>query len=210
LKILKNINWEINNGENWAVLGPNGAGKSTLVKLILGDHPQAFANDIKVFGKKIGANNSIWDLKKKIGLISNDLLYKHNKLITVMEVLYSSFFDSIGLYQKPNLNQINETKSWIQKFNLEDLADKRFDELSFGQKKIILIARALIKSPKLLILDEPLHGLDQINRQRVLNLINLTAKSDTNITYITHNEEELIPAINRKLYLKRGEVAALV
>lgn len=208
--ILKNINWQIREGENWVILGPNGAGKSTFVKLILGDHSQAFSNDIKVFGKKLGVGISVWDIKQYIGLVSNELLFKFPKNISSIQVILSGFFDSTGLYQKPSRNQIKKANNWVIKLELKDLINENFNELSSGQKKIILIVRSLVKNPKLLILDEPCHGLDIKNRQRVLQIIEKISKLKTNILYITHNEDEIVPTITHRLFLENGEIVGLV
>ncbi len=209
-KVLKNISWEVKSGQNWAILGPNGAGKSTLLKLITGESLQSYSNDIEVFGKQFGVNTSVWEIKKRIGVVSTDLLFKHSRQITGLDAIYSGFFDSIGLYQKPNKYQIKKSLEWVKKLQINDLADKQLDEMSFGQRKIILISRAVVKSPKLLILDEPLHGLDRQYRERVLNMLEEITKLGTNIIYTTHNEEELIPSITRRIYLQNGEITALV
>lgn len=209
-QILKNINWTIKEGENWALLGPNGSGKSTLIKLILGDHPQAFSNDIKVFGKKLGVGISIWDIKQNIGFVLNELILKFPKETTSLQVILSGFFDSVGLYKKVSALQDKIAGTWIKNLEIQDIINKNFSELSFGQKQIILVARSLVKNPKLLILDEPMSSLDVKNRKRVLNIIGKVSKSKTNILYITHNEDELVSTITHKLYLEKGQVVGLV
>lgn len=208
--ILKNINWVIREGENWAVIGPNGSGKSTLLKIILGEHVQVYGNEVEVFGKRLGAGFSVWDIKEHMTFISSELLVRYDKKITGLKVVLSGFFDSIGLYQKPSSEQLTQAQKIIEELEMEDLTTRNFNELSFGQKKILLIARALVKTPKLLILDEPLHGLDAKNRKRVLRILEKITQRSTNIIYVTHNEEEFISTINRRLYLNNGEITALV
>ena len=186
-KILEDINWQVREGENWAVLGPNGAGKSTLIKLITGENLQVFANEIKIFG--LSRNKlDIDELNKKIGLVSADLSLKIHD--------YQSVDKIIGL-----------KNFWIiQKLGLLDLTQKTYGELSFGQKRLVLIAKALSKSPQILILDEPCHGLDATNRLKVLNEIELIARTGTTIILITHHQDEIIPSVNKIMHLRNGRI----
>src|SRR3989344_6470894 len=123
-EVLKNINWQIREGENWALTGSNGSGKSTLINLIRGSIPQSFTEDVKVFNKKFGINFSVWEAKEKIGFLSSDLMRKYSKNITVFEVILSGFFDSIGLYKKPTGLQIKKAKQWTKKLNIQNLVEK--------------------------------------------------------------------------------------
>ncbi len=200
--VLDRLNWTFCKEENWAVLGPNGSGKSTLVKLITGDHPQAYANDIRLFGRRRGSGESIWEIKKHIGLISSELQIRYRKGIRVIEVIRSGFFDSIGLYRRCNGKQKDLADQWLVNI---DLAAKRalpFDNLSYGEKRLVLLARAMVKTPRLLVMDEPCQGLDPENRKRILAIMeqicNLAA---THLLFITHLPEEIPRAITRVLEL---------
>ena len=167
LLVIDNLNWSLEKGENWAVLGPNGSGKSTLVNLILGDNLQAYANDIYLFGKRKGSGETVWDIKKKIGFVSSGLQIHYRKQILAHDVILSGFFDSIGLYRHATPEQQLIAQGWIETLGISEKSKKRFNQLSYGEKRLILIARAMVKSPPLLIMDEPCQGLDKENRKMI-------------------------------------------
>jgi len=200
--IFRNLNWTVQKGENWAVLGPNGAGKTTLLRLISGDHPQAYANEIRLFGRMRGTGESIWEIKERIGLVSSEFQIHYRKSVTAMEAVISGFFDSVGLYRKSNSWQKKTALQWIRDLGMEDKADQRFDRLSCGEQRMILLARSLVKSPDLLILDEPCQGLDTDNRKLILALIDhIGHHSDTQILYVSHHAEEMPSCIQKMLHL---------
>lgn len=186
-KILKDINWQVKEGGNWAILGPNGAGKSTLIKLITGENLQVFANKIKIFGKS-RSELDVEELNKKIGLVSPDLSLRINDKTLVSKI--------IGL----------KNSKLVSKLGISDLLEKKYGELSFGQKRLVLIARGLVKNPKILILDEPFHGLDSKNRIKILDEIENITQSKTTVILITHNEDEISPSITSIMHLKNGRV----
>ncbi len=204
--IVKNICWEINQGEFWQLIGPNGSGKSTLLSLISGDNPKAFGQDLIIFDRKKGSGESVWEIKKKIGYFSTNLaeLFKRNH--TVEQMILSGFFDSIGLYAKPSGLQQQKALQWLDVIEMKPLKNTYFNRLSLGQQRVVLIVRALIKQPPLLILDEPFEGLDIENTRLVSHLINSLAKNtDITIIYVSHTIEktltpshiyELIPTEN--------------
>jgi molybdate transport system ATP-binding protein len=204
--ILDHIDWIMYEGENWAIIGPNGSGKSTLMHLITGDQQQGYANNITLFGKRKN-ETPVWEIKEKVGIVSTDLMIRYNKEIKALDVILSGFFDSIGLYKKISKKQKIVAEKWIKILTIEKIAAKNYHELSFGQKRLILIARAVIKSPKLLILDEPCHGLDKDNREMVLQVIQkIGEKTKTNILLITHEKEEIVPCITHTLHLNKGKI----
>lgn len=203
---LSHITWEVKSGENWAILGHNGAGKSTLLKLITGEELQHFANNIMLFGIE-RKKQALWDVKKEIGIVSTDLQLAHQYNLSAFSVILSGFFDSIGLYSKVIPTQRNKAEELMQELHLENLAEKDYQQLSFGQKRLILIARALVKNPKLLILDEPCHGLDIENKKMVLQFINQIGKSGkTTFLLITHNLDEIVESITHVLELENGKI----
>lgn len=208
--VLDSINWQLMDGENWAILGHNGAGKSTLLQLITGDHNQRFANNITIFGKKKDEGISVWDIKRAIGIVSQDLMLKHVYEMKAESVVLSGFFDSIGLYKTATNEQRSKSKEWINILGIQDLIDKNYQELSFGQKRLILIARAVVKSPKILVLDEPCHGLDIKNRQRVLDIIDEIGNTRTNLLLITHDPDEIVSSITNVLELESGKIVKKV
>lgn len=204
--ILDGLNWNVRHGENWAVVGPNGSGKSTLLSLITGDNLQVYANQVSLFGKKRGEGECIWTIRQKIGVVSPELQLRYRKPGSVREVVFSGFFDSIGLYRRPDTEQEKLAERWLNILGMRDKADRPFSRLSYGEKRLALIVRAMVKSPELLILDEPCQGLDGANRERVLALMEGIGKgTETDLIYVTHREEELIPCIHHVLRLEKTQ-----
>lgn len=204
VQIIDHLNWMLKRGENWAIVGPNGSGKTTLLSLIAGDHPQAYANEIYLFGKRRGSGESIWDVKARIGMISSEFQARYRNEIMTYDVVASGLFDSVGLYRKLTTQQHQRVHRWIQFFGLLPIADRTFTQLSYGEKRMALLARSMVKSPDLLILDEPCQGLDQENRRRVLDMIEkIGARTDTNLLYVTHYQDEIPKCIHHVLTLRR-------
>ena len=191
--ILNNINWTIKKGEFWQLIGPNGSGKSTILSLITGDNPKGYGQDLYLFGKKKGSGESIWDIKRNIGQFSTammDLFQKHH---TVEQMILSGFFDSIGLYIQPSTLQIKLMQEWLDFLNMSHLKKTAFINLSVGQQRVIMIIRAVLKHPPLLILDEPTEGLDDENVVLVTQLISHLAKETTiAIIFVSHRIEALL------------------
>ena len=158
--ILKDLNWTVKNGERWALKGQNGAGKSTLLSLVCADNPQSYACDIVLFDHKRGSGETIWDIKKHIGYVSPEMHRAYNRDMPAIRIVASGLKDSVGLYVKPSEKDYEICRTWMKIFGIEDLAEKTFLKLSSGEQRMILLARAFVKDPELLILDEPLHGLD--------------------------------------------------
>lgn len=192
--------------QHWKVVGPNGSGKSTLLSLITGDNPQAYGNDIRLFGRKKGSGESIWDIKKQIGYISTALQQNYRVGGTAKVVIISGFFDSIGVYRKYSKQQENIALKWLELIHMEQQRNVSFRRLSYGEQRMILLARALIKQPRLLILDEPCQGLDEINRAMVLKFIDyIGRKGGTQIIYVTHHPEDRIAFIKNEMQLVPAE-----
>ncbi|MCY1719920.1 ATP-binding cassette domain-containing protein [Prolixibacteraceae bacterium Z1-6] len=188
--IVKNINWEIKNGDFWQLKGPNGSGKTTLLTMITGDNPKAYGQDIVLFGHKRGTGESIWDIKKKIGYVTPSLTTLFRGWNTVEKMVISGLVDSIGLYKKPTELQKQVAGQWIKLIGLAALKHQRFATLSEVQQCMVLIARAMIKHPPLLILDEPAHGLDDTSASLLTSLINkISDEGQTTIIYVSHRKE---------------------
>lgn len=201
----------INQGENWQIVGPNGAGKSTLLALITGDHPQGYSNNITLFGIRRGTGETIWDIKKNIGFVSPSFHLSYRVSTSVIKVILSGFFDTIGLYDRPGDEKLLLARQWLKTIGLEMQANAPFTSLSFGQQRIVLIARALVKHPPLLILDEPLQGLDNMSRLLVKKFVEyLLSAGGTQILFVSHHLEdapegitnllEFIPSGNSYIY----------
>jgi molybdate transport system ATP-binding protein len=186
--VFENLNWCITPGDHWQLTGPNGSGKTCLLNLITGDHPQCYNNDIFVFGYQRGQGESIWEIKQHIGYVSTALQWEYRVSISVLNVIISGFYDSIGLYSKPTDVQQQIARQWLQLLGMEDRSDRPFNQLSYGDQRLLLIARAMVKHPHLLILDEPCFGLDDMNRRMVLALIEkICAGSETTVLYVNHH-----------------------
>ncbi|MHA4807566.1 ATP-binding cassette domain-containing protein [Flavitalea flava] len=207
--ILNAINWEVKKGEQWNVSGPNGAGKSTILSLITADNPQAYANEIWLFDRRRGSGESIWDIKKKIGFVSPELHLYFEHGSTCAEVIASGLFDTIGLFRALTAAQEERVLLWMQLLSIGNLRFKRLSELSTGQQRMVLLARALIKNPPLLILDEPCQGLDDDQILYFRDLIGLLCETfGTTLIYVSHYTDELPTSINRFLRLKGGEIVS--
>ena len=188
--ILKNIYWEIKPNEFWQLIGPNGSGKSTILTLISGDNPKGFLQDMTLFGMKKGSGETVWDIKRHIGFFSSEMLIGFKRSDTIENMIISGFSDSIGLYNYPTDIQIDIAQKWLHVLNMFQLKDEYFNSLSNGHKRLVLIARALVKHPPLLILDEPTNGLDDNDSEILAKLINkISEETNTAIIYVSHRKE---------------------
>lgn len=202
--ILKELDWTVLNGERWALSGQNGAGKSTLLSLICADNPQSYACDIALFGIPRGSGESIWDIKKHIGYVSPEMHRAYQKDLPAIRIVASGLKDSVGLYAKPSAEEYETCRFWLGIFGLEGKENTTFLKLSSGEQRLVLLARAFIKDPELLILDEPLHGLDNTNRMLVKNVIDtFMQRENKTLIMVTHYEEELPTCIDHKIRLIR-------
>ena len=200
--VFENLDWTIEPNQHWQLSGPNGSGKTCLLSLITGDHPQCYVNDIKVFGFQRGSGESIWQIKQYIGYVSTALQWEYRVGAGLRNVVVSGFFDSIGLYSKSTEAQRVIADQWLELLGMSARKDEPFNGLSFGDQRLVLIARAMVKHPPLLILDEPCLGLDDVNRQLVLALIErICRSSETTVLYVNHREQDRIPGIDSHLIL---------
>ncbi len=205
--VLHQVNWTVRENEQWALLGPNGAGKTTLLSLILADNPQAYANDITLFGKRRGTGESIWEIKQNIGWVAPELQLYYPRGATCLNVVCSGWFDSVGLYRECAPPQREVALSWLRQFDLAARAETAFGQLSEGEQRLVLLARALVKSPVLVVLDEPCQGLDADHRDRVLLAVDwIGSRPNTSLIYVTHRADELPPSITHVLRLNEGRV----
>lgn len=203
--ILKDLDWTVRNGERWALGGQNGAGKSTLLSLVCADNPQGYACDITLFGHKRGMGETIWDIKKHIGYVSPEMHRAYQKDIPAIRIVASGLKDSVGLYAKPDESEYGQCRFWMGIFGLEGKEDVPFLKLSSGEQRLVLLARAFVKDPQLLILDEPLHGLDNANRRLVKDIINtFCQRPNKTLVMVSHYKEELPSCIDHSITLKRN------
>ena len=204
--ILRDLDWTVHEGERWALSGPNGSGKSTLLSLVCADNPQGYACDIRLFGHRRGTGESIWDIKRHIGYVSPEMHRAYRRDIPAQHIVASGFFDTIGLYVHPHEQQLETCRLWMEIFGIGHLAERTFLHLSSSEQRLCLLARAFVKDPELLILDEPLHGLDDYHCARVLQIIDrFCARPHKTLVMVTHYAEEFPTCITHRLELARNK-----
>ena len=206
-KILEEINWDIERGACWGLTGHNGAGKSTLLSLITGDNPQAYANDIYLFDRKRGSGESIWEIKQKIGFLSPELQLYFDPAATAFSALASGLFDTIGLFRRLSADQEQYVNEWLQFLDCEAYADRRLNNLPAGLQRLILLGRAMIKTPPFLILDEPCQGLDGSQTALTLDTIDrYCTQFGASLVFVSHYQDEFPRCIGQTLHLKKGRM----
>nr|MCR4823389.1 ATP-binding cassette domain-containing protein [Treponema sp.] len=207
-KVLVDFTWEVKKGQHWLIRGPNGSGKTTLLELITGDNHQVFCNDVSLFGRRRGSGETIWDIKKNLGIVSYRWHVEYRMVggTDLEGVIISGFKDSIGLYEQKSDVEIATARKWLKLGGFEGREHENFGNLSYGEQRAILILRAAVKSPKILILDEPCHGLDESYRQKILDLIETVAETGTTtLLHVTHDPSEALPCEKHILELHPGE-----
>lgn len=207
-KVLEDFSWQVFEGEHWLIRGPNGSGKTTLLELITGDNKQVFSNDVWLFGRKRGTGETIWDIKKNLGIVSYrwHVEYRMVGNTDLESVIISGFHDSIGLYEKKTDVEISAAAKWLKLAGFAGREHDTFNSLSYGEQRAVLILRAVVKSPKILILDEPCHGLDENYRQKILDLLETIAETGTTtLLHVTHDPTEALPCEKHILELCPGE-----
>lgn len=207
-RVLIDLTWKLNKGEHWLVRGPNGSGKTTFLELITGDNMQVFCNDVRIFGNRRGSGETIWDIKKQLGIVSYRLHVEYRMLggTSLKDVIVSGFRDSIGLYGAATDVETAAAKKWLALGGFEGRENEMFGNLSYGEQRAILILRSAVKCPKILILDEPCHGLDEQYREKIMHLMELIANGGTTtMLHVTHDPSEVLPCEKHILELHPGE-----
>lgn len=206
--VLENLSWEVKADEHWCIRGPNGSGKTTILELITGDNMQVFREDIKLFGNRRGSGESIWDIKKRLGIVSYRLHVEYRMVggTSLENTIISGFKDSIGLYETPSDFELATAKAWLNLAGFGGREKDTFSSLSYGEQRAVLILRAAVKSPSVLILDEPCHGLDEDYRDKILGLLETVASTGTTtLLHVTHDPTEVLECEKHILELHPGE-----
>ena len=206
--VLRDLSWTVNRGEHWLIQGPNGSGKTTLLELITGDNMQVFCNDVRLFGSRRGSGETIWDIKKQLGIVSYRLHVEYRMLggTSLLNVIISGFRDSIGLYEAAKDTEIDLAKKWLALGGFSGRENESFGNLSYGEQRAILILRSAVKTPALLILDEPCHGLDEQFRTKILHLMELIGEGGTTtMLHVTHDPTEILECEKNVLQLCPGQ-----
>lgn len=189
--VFQDLDFTVMPGQHTLIQGPNGSGKSTLVEMLSGDHPQAYSNDLHLFGRKRGSGETVWDIKKNVGIVSARLHRDYRVDSSIEDVLVSGLYDSIGVYRQREPSERRRARAWLDWLELGFEPGASFRSLSFGQQRLILIARAAIKVPPLVVMDEPSSGLDPDNRARALDLIaSLCTQQQSTVLFVTHRADE--------------------
>ena len=203
-QIIKDLDWCVKKGEQWALSGPNGCGKSLLLSMVCADNPQAYANDITLFDIKRGSGESIWQIKDSIGYVSPEmqLFFKSNSC--VREIVAQGLRNSLNKYSPLTEEESEEAEKWIDLLAISHLSDRKFNELSSGEQRLTLVARAMIKQPELIVLDEPLHGLDSLSKQRVKTIVeSIVSRNKSSLIFVTHYLEEIPSSVTHSKVLKK-------
>lgn len=206
--LLNNISWTVKPKQNWAILGLNGAGKTLLLQLICG-YLWPSSGHLEVLGHVFG-KASIPELQSKIGWVSSTLHYQIKNSETAEKIVLSGKFASIGIYQSYSEADLLQAKEQLIKAGGRSLIGKKFPVLSQGERQLVLIARALMANPDLLILDEPCNGLDLFAREKLLQQIQAIAEEvkSPSLIYVTHHTEEILPCFNHLMLMKDGAIFA--
>ncbi|MGB7769441.1 MAG: ATP-binding cassette domain-containing protein [Verrucomicrobiia bacterium] len=206
-RILDDVTWTMRRGENWALLGPNGSGKTTLLSLIQGDNPQTYALDLRLFGVRPETTATLWHLRRKMGWLSPELHLHYPAGWSCLEVICSGFFNQIGLYEPCTSRQRAAARGWLRRLGLAHRAQQSFGELSLGDQRLVLLARAVVKKPKLLVLDEPCQGLDLAHRRSLLAAVDrVIGQTRAGLIFVTHHAREMPGCISHVLELKSGHI----
>ncbi len=198
--VLRDVDWTFDHGQHCSIAGPNGCGKTTLLSLVTGDNHKAYGQDITLFGVRRGSGESVWDIKQKYGQVDTQLHLNFARGMKVVEVVVSGFFDTVGLYDDWSDQQRETARQWLAALGLADIERESFDALSFGMQRMVLLARAMVKSPAILLLDEPTLGLDGHHRRLILRAIDhIAANSDTQVLFVSHSAGDAPACINQRL-----------
>jgi molybdate transport system ATP-binding protein len=207
-RVLRNIDWQMHENEHWAVVGANGAGKSTFLKLVVGDLHPAAGGVVRRWD--FDRTNTLWDIRRRVGFLSPELQANHTTKVRAEEVVASGFFGSVGLPKKSTAQQRQRARRLMGHFGATHLAQRRVGELSYGEFRKILLLRALVHGPQLLVCDEPFDGLDAHSRRDFCSALEAVARNGTQLLIVTHHVNELPRCITHTLLLDKGRITRVV
>ncbi|MFP4152729.1 MAG: ATP-binding cassette domain-containing protein, partial [Alkalispirochaeta sp.] len=203
--LVRDFSWTVRAGEHWIITGPNGSGKTTLVNLISGEDQRGYAIDLSLFGSRRGVGESLWEIRERIGVVTPRLQLAYNGNASVLETVLSGFYGSVGLFRRPTEAQIAIARDALGIVGIALSEDRLISRVSYGQRRLVLVARALVSSPEVLLLDEPCQGLDPRNRSLIVDAVDrLCRESPSSVIYITHHDDEIPRSIEGRLELLGG------
>ena len=189
--VFSDLSFALNAQQHCSVSGPNGCGKSTLIQIMNAENAMAYGQNVRLFGKKRGGGESIWEVKANFGEVSNRIHEQYGRGWTIQQVVISGLYDSIGLYKRPSNTDKARAKQCLSNFDINAKSDALYTKLSYGQQRLVLLARAIIKIPPILLLDEALTGLDDEHQEQFLHILDQVVRNtDTTVINITHRQEE--------------------
>ena len=200
LRVLRDVHWTMGASDHVLIEGPNGCGKSTLLSLIDGENHKGYGQEVYLFGRRKGGGETVWEIKRRFGVVSNELHNRYVKGWKVLDVVVSGFFDSVGLYDDSGAGERDHAIAWLETLGVAHFAQRHYHQISFGQQRLVLLARAMVKQPAILILDEPCVGLDDHHRDFILAMLDvIAAQTSTRLIYVSHVPDEKPACINRHL-----------
>ena len=199
--VIKDLNWTVRKGEHWAVMGENGAGKSTLLGMLTADHPQIYNNDITLLGERPGHGLDIWDHKAKLGFFSPEMALQYREDLSLLDVLCTGFTPNLCRAENITWEEKAKAREWLKYLGFEDTSIS-IRKLSPIDKRLVLMARAAIRPPKVLLLDEPTQGLKGEYREKLFHLLQLLS-TETTIILVSHYEEEWPPCMTHLLRMPK-------
>ena len=199
--VIKDLNWTVRKGEHWAVMGENGAGKSTLLGMLTADHPQIYNNDITLLGERPGHGLNIWDHKAKLGFFSPEMALQYREDLSLLDVLCTGFTPNLCRAENITWEEKAKAREWLNYLGFEDPTIS-IRKISPIDKRLVLMARAAIRPPEVLLLDEPTQGLKGEYREKLFHLLQLLS-TQTTIILVSHYEEEWPPCMTHLLRMPK-------
>ena len=203
-RVLNSLNWSMGENENWAIIGNNGTGKTTFMRLIFGELIPVYGGEVRWFGNK--ERSPLSEVRKKIGYVSAEYQSGYDRPALGWEVVASGLFSSIGLHEEVTPQQKQTAFKSMNYLGIEYLGNTLYKQMSYGEARRVLLARALVRRTRLMILDEPCAGLDVPTRETFLESLEKLVRKGTQLIYVTHRIEEIMPCFTHILYLKKGKV----
>jgi molybdate transport system ATP-binding protein len=203
--VFRDLNWRFDPQQHCVIAGPNGCGKSTLLDMLTGDNHKAYGQAVYLFGQRRGSGESVWDIKRRFGRVDARMQFAVPSGSEVLATVASGFYDSVGLRDRPSDRERATAMDWLRALDLATLAGDEFHTLSFGLQRLVLLARAMVKQPSILLLDEATLSLDAAHRRLLLEAVDhLVAETGCQLLFVSHTVGEIPRCINQRLQFEPG------